>query len=643
MVKEKNINPQDRRQYKRLEHIFPVEFRFLDASGSPVSEWYQAFTQDISRGGICLIVNNLQFGDCKYLVDKDILISLHINIPLGADAVKASARLAWFKTTRAESSLQYVLGVIYEKIDAAGNERILKYVNVRKFLKALAITFTLFLSVALVWSGFYNAKLRYANEKLLMSLSKNITYQRMLRQGSESLKSQIEEAQFLLSQSERKTEILERRVLEVSQDDREATARLNGTIDLFKRYQDKIRQDLSGLVAKKVKVDGDVAVKTQEASLLEKKILDKLYRWLLAHQNNNTGLVASFEGDKDITDWGFTYDQALAVMVFTKAGNLGNARDILEFYRKAPKDASGGFANAYYASSGEISEFVSHAGPNIWLGLAALQYSRQTGDMRYMGLARGIALWLETIKDTEGGLKGGKAFSWYSTEHNLDAYAFYSMMNELTKEGVYRKRASEALAWLNKNAYSKVALPVIKRGKGDATIATDTYAWSITAIGPRTLKDSGMDPDAIMDFALAQCSVSVEYKKPDGSFVSVKGFDFAKHQNLARGGVVSCEWTAQMILALKIMAGYHEGLGNEEKALYYGRLGDEYTSELSKMIVSSPSPVGQGDFCLPYASHEFVDTGHGWRTPKGSRTGSVAATAYTILAIDGFNPLKFNK
>ena len=59
------------------------------------------------------------------------------------------------------------------------------------------------------------------------------------------------------------------------------------------------------------------------------------------------------------------------------------------------------------------------------------------------------------------------------------------------------------------------------------------------------------------------------------------------------------------------------------------------------MIITSPSPVGQGEFCLPYSSHEFVDTGHGWRTPKGI-DGSVAATAYAIFAIEGFNPLALN-
>jgi hypothetical protein len=152
-----------------------------------------------------------------------------------------------------------------------------------------------------------------------------------------------------------------------------------------------------------------------------------------------------------------------------------------------------------------------------------------------------------------------------------------------------------------------------------------------------------MDPEAIIDFALENCCVAVDFRRPEGSVAKVKGFDFAKHQNLARGGVVSSEWTAQMILALKIMSDYYHAAGNEEKASHYAQLANEYTSELSKMVITSPSVVGQGDFCLPYASHEFADTGHGWRTPKGSRTGSVAGTAYAILAIDDFNPLRFNK
>ena len=74
----------------------------------------------------------------------------------------------------------------------------------------------------------------------------------------------------------------------------------------------------------------------------------------------------------------------------------------------------------------------------------------------------------------------------------------------------------------------------------------------------------------------------------------------------------------------------------------YSFKADDYLLQLSQMIISSPSPSGQGRGCLPYASSEFVDTGHGWMTPKGSSTGSVAATAYTFLAYRGWNPLELN-
>ncbi|MBU0897019.1 MAG: hypothetical protein KKB76_05305, partial [Candidatus Omnitrophica bacterium] len=65
-----------------------------------------------------------------------------------------------------------------------------------------------------------------------------------------------------------------------------------------------------------------------------------------------------------------------------------------------------------------------------------------------------------------------------------------------------------------------------------------------------------------------------------------------------------------------------------------------YFEELQKMLITSPSRAGRVDPCLPYASSPFVDTGHGWRTPKGNRTGSLASTAYFLISYFGYNPLK---
>ncbi|MDD5019582.1 MAG: PilZ domain-containing protein [Candidatus Omnitrophica bacterium] len=629
----------ERRRYKRLEHIFPVEFRFIAASGEAQGEWREAFTQDVSAGGLCLIVTQLNDADVARFSDPAACVALNINIPVGEKPAQATAHPAWMRPLKEGLVNQFIVGVTYERIEPRDVARIMRYADLRKFLKAAAIVFTITLSLGLVTVGFINARLRYRNEKLLGSLTDTLVRQRNLEKGKDLLELKIDEMQFLLSQSSRRIETLETALALTGRSEKKKIEQLEASLDFFKKYQDKLKEDLSGLLAHKARVDVDVTVKVEEGRAIEKKVVDKFYRWLGTHQNHNTGLVTSFEGDADIADWAFTYDQALAVVIFALFDDAGRARKVLDFYVNAARADGGGLTNAYYASNGDVAEYIAHAGPNIWLGIAIMHYTHHFGDRRYLGIAEEIFRWLDDLRDAEGGIRGGKTVTWYSTEHHLDAYAFYEMFHTVTGSPDARRKAEETLRWLGENAYSRISLPVVKRGKGDGTIATDTYAWSIAAVGPQKLKSIGMDPDEIINFAIDHCAVAVDFKKPEGYLVRVKGFDFAKGTNIGRGGVVSGEWTAQMILSLDIMADYHAALGEEEKAREYRRLANDYIVELTKMIITSPSPVGQGDFCLPYASHEFADTGHGWRTPKGNRTGSVAATAYTVLSMEGYNPL----
>jgi hypothetical protein len=198
------------------------------------------------------------------------------------------------------------------------------------------------------------------------------------------------------------------------------------------------------------------------------------------------------------------------------------------------------------------------------------------------------------------------------------------------------------LIWIKNYAYANPEVP-IKRGKGDATIATDTYAWSIAAIGPQKLFGIGMNPDRIMEYAENNCSAEIVYLRPDGNRVKVKGFDFASQRNLGRGGIVSPEWTSQMVLSYRIMADYYFKKGAIAKARAYELKADMYLADMGNMVISSPSPSGQGESCLPYASQDNVDTGHGWRTPKGASTGSIAGTAYTIFAYYKYNPLELKE
>jgi hypothetical protein len=273
-----------------------------------------------------------------------------------------------------------------------------------------------------------------------------------------------------------------------------------------------------------------------------------------------------------------------------------------------------------------------------------MQYTKKTKDPTYLNLAEEIAARIISLQneDKDGGIRGGPDIQWYSTEHNLDAYAFFNMLYKITGKKQYLQAQGKALNWLVEHTYDKIDIP-IKRGKGDSTIATDTYAWSIAAIGPEKLEGLGMNPDRIVEFAEQNCVVEVICTRPEGQNIKIKGFDFAPQRHLARGGVISSEWTAQMVLAFKIMADFYRKKEMPAKAHAYDMKADEYLAELGKMIISSPSPSGQGESCLPYATLDFVDTGHGWMTPEGKCTGSVAGTAYTIFAYYNYNPLELKE
>jgi len=317
---------------------------------------------------------------------------------------------------------------------------------------------------------------------------------------------------------------------------------------------------------------------------------------------------------------------------------------ILSFYRDEAEKADGVFISSYDTVSGRPMEWKVHVGPNVWLGIAALQYQKMSGDSSFQGLAESIVRWLMKLQyqDPEKGLRGGPHVPWYSTEHNLDAYAFYGMLYEVTGEERYLDAREDLFRWLMIHAVDRNS-GRFKRGKGDATIATDTFSWSIAAIGPQRLLEVDFDPEGIMEFAEEHCRVAVDYHRPDGKTVQITGFDFAKPEHLARGGIVSSEWTAQAIVTFRILENYFDQAGNSEKAAYFRNKVHFYLNELQKMVISSPSRTGQGKGCLPYSTMPNAATGHGWRTPHGDKTGSVAGTAYGIFAWMGFNPFELSE
>ena len=421
----------------------------------------------------------------------------------------------------------------------------------------------------------------------------------------------------------------------------QARAELNNLIAQLIQEKDSLQGQLISVQQKENTITEELLRLDKRKVNLEKANLDKMYQWLKVHQNSRTGLVISFEGSGNIADWAFTYDQSLVAQAYINFSDFERARKIFEFFSREAKRENGKFFNAYYSSDGSPAEYVVHSGPNIWLGIAIIHYTKKANDPGYLNLAEEIAQGIIELQaqDKDGGIRGGPNSEWYSTEHNLDAYAFFNMLYQITNKPQYKAAADKVLKWLAQNTYAKEGLPVA-RGKGDSTIATDTYAWSIASLGPQKLQELGMNPDRILEFAEENCVVEVSYNRSEGSSVKIKGFDFAPQKHLARGGIVSSEWTAQMVVSFKIMADFYYKKSMIAKARTYAAKADEYLAGLGNMIISSPSPSGQGESCLPYATEDFADTGHGWVSPKGKSTGSLAGTAYTLFAYYNYNPLQ---
>ncbi|MCX5703703.1 MAG: hypothetical protein NT066_04345, partial [Candidatus Omnitrophica bacterium] len=610
-------------------------------------DWLQGFTNNIGKGGICLAINNLNPEFARSLKERQAKLSLRIEMPLGRAGVNAQAQVAWFKDVPGTSG-KYLIGLDYEEINPLQNKRIMRYARMKKLFLPAVLHVMVILSLFIMLNILINVKLLKGNKALVEQLVKIAQESSIAKQKVKEINKEREDLQIKIQKLEVRMQAAEEeRAKSVNEEKVEVSQRskgieeLNNLIAQLAKEKNSLQEQLIAVQRQENVITEDLLRLDKKKVTLEKANLYKMYQWIKIHQNPRTGLVMSFEGDSEIVNWAFTYDQSLAAQAYINFSDFPRAQKIFDFFSKMAKRENRQFFNAYYSLDGSPVEYIVHSGPNIWLGIAIMHYTKRTDDNSYLDLAEEIARGIMDLQaqDKEGGIRGGPNVDWYSTEHNLDAYAFFNMLYNVTLKPQYSIAADKVWNWLVQHTYDKVDIPV-KRGKGDSTIATDTYAWSIAAIGPEKLEKFGMNPDRIIEFAEDNCAVTVSYLRPGGDTVKIKGFDFAPQRHLARGGVVSSEWTAQMVIAFKIMSDFYYKKGMIAKARTYALKADEYLAGLSNMIISSPSPSGQGESCLPYATEDFVDTGHGWISPGGKSTGSLAGTVYALFAYYNYNPLR---
>lgn len=621
-----------------MDTVIPVEIEACrDPGKDPASPILQGFTRDISAGGMCIEVKSLNPETEKIRLDPGSVLSISIDPPFSRHAIKALARVAWMRRQAQPLPARILIGIAYTRIDDKAQQRLFKYANRLVWLPRLAAVAGLLMLGLLIGLFVNNQKLVSENRALVTRLVEGAEKKSFV--ASELYEIQKKKSTFEtdLKKADVKIKSLEASIASCTDENLLQKSGFQKELETSLLAQRDIADKLKALQGSAQKLEATYRSLRETEKLTATTALRHMVEWIKSHQNLRTGLVASYEGDAALEDWAFTYDQSLACQTYLLFNDTESARRILSFYDTKASKVEGGYVNAYHAGDGSAVEGTVHTGPNIWIGLAAAQYENKMKDGQFLDLAKGVAAWVTAMQDPEGGIKGGPLVGWYSTEHNLDAYAFLQMMHRLTGDASYQTAARKSLEWIKKYAYS-IKEKRMNRGKGDATIATDTFSWAVAAIGPKTLEQMDFDPEAIVQFAEERCGVSVNYKQPSGKMATAQGFDFAKAENIGRGGVISTEWTAQMIVTYQILSDHFKGSGDLNKAELYSKKADFYLNELQKLIITSPSRTGQGRGCLPYASIDNVDTGHGWRTPKGIRTGSVSATAYGIFAWVGYNP-----
>lgn len=228
--------------------------------------------------------------------------------------------------------------------------------------------------------------------------------------------------------------------------------------------------------------------------------------WLVGQQDLATGLMYSFEDGKDFA---WTFDQALAVIAFTHAGETKRAKRILDKMKLLqPSDCDASWYEWYrLADPCNIDwdwgsqKYVT--GPIAWMVIAINYYEWNTKDPSYADMARQALCWLDTMKVTypDGALRfcGGPRCgqndagepNWISTEHNIDAYSAYFWRGLIDRNLSYLETAKGILDYLRKQMWSHSPAanccrtePVFCRGWNDCEVATDCQSWAVLALGP---------------------------------------------------------------------------------------------------------------------------------------------------------------
>lgn len=184
--------------------------------------------------------------------------------------------------------------------------------------------------------------------------------------------------------------------------------------------------------------------------------IDSMYYWFYLSQNQE-GLVISENKDNFTVE-----EEAAAALVFIKRGHYHRAEKILEFFQKlkTKNSKSGEFKGfyRYYQVNGEPLSTEILTGTQLWLILAANEYSLSTGDKKFLPMAESLAKIILSMEGLEHGIAAGywetTPLLYFTSNDNLFAVSVFPKLWKLSGSSEYRFAAWRTKQFLSKFLWS---------------------------------------------------------------------------------------------------------------------------------------------------------------------------------------------
>ena len=202
-----------------------------------------------------------------------------------------------------------------------------------------------------------------------------------------------------------------------------------------------------------------------------------------------------------------TYDDALLVDAYLAAGTPGgrSRAEVIGnglLYVQAHDPQHDGRVRAAYSpaplrspSDVTVTDAASHVGAMAWAGQALVQLYAATGRRVYLTGAEAIGNWVQAhCHDTRGpgGYTGGESangqkIEWKSAEHNIDLYAFFSLLAMKTRDPAWSVRAAWARrfvagVWDARQGRFYIGTTSDGKTPNDSVTPEDVNSWSYLAL-----------------------------------------------------------------------------------------------------------------------------------------------------------------